>query len=228
MPSGWVWLLLLAMLLVFLLYNFFEVGVAIDSSDFDALVAQDLELAKQVEKNPSERDAILKDKVLLKRVVAVGTDQLKGEIESPERIHDKKLREKFGRNTKFSTRTFGGEKNFETLKERLETLKTYTGLTYDRQDEVFAWAGTLLAFLLPTLLFIAFFVFFILPRFRDPLGGGFINNYIKSPARRYDKTKQRVTFDDVADMENAKSELQEIVEFLRTPDKFQRLGAQVP
>ena len=38
----------------------------------------------------------------------------------------------------------------------------------------------------------------------------------------------RITFDDVADMENAKSELQEVVEFLRNPEKFQRLGAQVP
>src|SRR5260370_5050511 len=38
----------------------------------------------------------------------------------------------------------------------------------------------------------------------------------------------RVTFDDVADMESAKSELQEVVDFLRSPEKFQRLGAQVP
>src|SRR4029077_5118648 len=39
---------------------------------------------------------------------------------------------------------------------------------------------------------------------------------------------QRVTFDDVAGMQNAKSELQEVVDFLKTPDKFARLGAQVP
>ena len=38
----------------------------------------------------------------------------------------------------------------------------------------------------------------MLPRFRDPLGGGFLGNYIKSPARRYEKTKGRVTFEDVA------------------------------
>src|SRR5437762_6291562 len=63
---------------------------------------------------------------------------------------------------------------------------------------------------------------------RDPLGGGFLNNYIKSPAKRYEKSKMRVTFDDVAGMQNAKSELQEIVEFLRSPEKFQRLGAVVP
>src|SRR5262249_59514178 len=64
--------------------------------------------------------------------------------------------------------------------------------------------------------------------FRDPLGGGFLSNYVKSPAKRYDKTKMRVTFEDVANMTSAKSELQEIVDFLKSPEKFQRLGAQIP
>jgi len=71
-------------------------------------------------------------------------------------------------------------------------------------------------------------LFFLLPRFRDPLGGSFLSNYIKSPARRYERSKMRVTFDDVAGMQNAKSELQEVVEFLKSPEKFQRLGAVVP
>jgi cell division protease FtsH len=78
------------------------------------------------------------------------------------------------------------------------------------------------------LIIAAIFFFFLLPRFRDPLGGGFLGNYIKSPARRYEKTKHKTTFDDVADMTAAKSELQEIVDFLRGPEKFARLGAQIP
>src|SRR5207253_11486470 len=69
---------------------------------------------------------------------------------------------------------------------------------------------------------------FLLRSLRDPLGGSFLSNYIKSPARRYERNKMRVTFYDVADMESAKSELQEVVDFLRSPEKFQRLGAQVP
>ena len=88
--------------------------------------------------------------------------------------------------------------------------------------------GPLFMFLLPTLLLVLFFFVFLLPRFRDPLGGGFLSNYVKSPAKRYDKTKMRVTFDDVANMVAAKSELQEIVDFLKSPEKFQRLGAQIP
>jgi len=82
--------------------------------------------------------------------------------------------------------------------------------------------------LLTTMILLAILFLFVLPRFRDPLGGGFLSNYVKSPARRYERSKGRITFEDVADMESAKSELQEVVDFLRSPDKFQRLGAQVP
>src|SRR5262249_38319342 len=87
--------------------------------------------------------------------------------------------------------------------------------------------GPLMLTVLPTLLLLGV-LFFFLSRMRDPLGGGFLTSYIKSPARRYDKAKMRITFEDVADMENAKSELQEVVEFLKSPEKCQRLGAQVP
>ena len=73
-----------------------------------------------------------------------------------------------------------------------------------------------------------FVVLYVLPRVRDPGASGFLNNYIRSPARRYEKGKSRVTFDDAAGMDGAKRELQEVVDFLRNPDKFTRLGAQVP
>jgi cell division protease FtsH len=79
------------------------------------------------------------------------------------------------------------------------------------------WLGSAVLFL-PLLAILLVFIFFFLPRMRDPLGGGFLNNYIKSPAKRYERSKLRVTFEDVAGLQNAKSELQEIVEFLRSPE----------
>jgi cell division protease FtsH len=94
-------------------------------------------------------------------------------------------------------------------------------------DTLANWGPTLLLILFMVALTVVLFVF-LLPRFRDPLGGGFLSNYIKSPAKRYERNKQRVTFDDVAGMLNAKGELEEIVEFLRSPEKFTRLGAVVP
>src|SRR5918911_1044550 len=94
-------------------------------------------------------------------------------------------------------------------------------INFGRQEDTTAWIAPMLTFLLPALVLLAIFFFFLLPRFRDPLGGGFLSNYIKSPAKRYEKNKMRVTFDDVADMSSAKFELQEIVDFLKEPQKFQ-------
>ena len=65
-------------------------------------------------------------------------------------------------------------------------------------------------------------------RARDQFDGGILGSFVKSPAKRHDKSKQRTTFDEVAGLENAKSELQEIVEFLKKPEKFQRLGGRIP
>lgn len=71
-------------------------------------------------------------------------------------------------------------------------------------------------------------LWFFLRRSSDPLGTGIIGNFIRSPAKRFRPSDHQTTFDDVAAMEQAKKELQEIVEFLKNPGKFQRLGAQIP
>jgi cell division protease FtsH len=66
-------------------------------------------------------------------------------------------------------------------------------------------------------------------RARDQmLGGGMLPGVLRSPARRYAADGQRVTFNDVAGLGNVKKDLQEIVDFLRDPARFQRLGARVP
>ena len=84
-----------------------------------------------------------------------------------------------------------------------------------------------LMLLLPTILFLGF-IYLMMRRARDQFDGGILGSFVKSPAKRHDKSKQRTTFEEVAGLENAKGELHEIVEFLKNPEKFQRLGGRIP
>ena len=97
-----------------------------------------------------------------------------------------------------------------------------------REDEPFPFLSQVFLPVLLLGLFAAFFLFVLLPRMRDPSGGGFLNSYIRSPARKYETARGRITFDDVAGMDGSKRELTEVVDFLKDPAKFARLGAQVP
>ena len=60
------------------------------------------------------------------------------------------------------------------------------------------------------------------------MGGGFLSGFSKSPAKKFEANEKMVTFDDVAGLEGVKADLQEIVDFLKTPAKFQKLGGRVP
>lgn len=85
----------------------------------------------------------------------------------------------------------------------------------------------LMFWMIGPILIIAFF-WYMMRRSSDPMGSGMLGNFTRSPAKRFQASEQRTTFDDVAAMENAKKELQEVVEFLKNPAKFQRLGAEIP
>ena len=81
--------------------------------------------------------------------------------------------------------------------------------------------------LLPILFLV--FIWYSFRRTRNEImGGGFLSGFTKSPAKRYESTDQPITFSDVAGLEGVKADLQEIVEYLKSPEKFQRLGGRVP
>jgi cell division protease FtsH len=81
----------------------------------------------------------------------------------------------------------------------------------------------------PTLLLFAA-IYFIARRAMNAGGGGLggLGAFGRSQARRVDPDKIRVTFDDVAGIDEAKAELTEIVDFLKTPDRYVRLGGRMP
>ena len=83
----------------------------------------------------------------------------------------------------------------------------------------------LIQWLLPMLLFIGVWVFFMR---QMQIGGGKAMSFGKSRAKLLSANQQKVTFDDVAGIDEAKEELQEIIAFLKDPKKFTKLGGRIP
>ncbi|MDO8602578.1 MAG: ATP-dependent zinc metalloprotease FtsH [Candidatus Omnitrophota bacterium] len=77
----------------------------------------------------------------------------------------------------------------------------------------------------PMLLFIGFLWFFV---YRGSQGGGKILSFGKSRAKQISGDKLKITFDNVAGVDEAKEELKEIIEFLKDPKRFQKLGGKIP
>jgi cell division protease FtsH len=86
------------------------------------------------------------------------------------------------------------------------------------------WAALLLSWA-PILLLIGFWIFFMR---QVQSGGNKALSFGKSKAKLSSSAQKKVTFRDVAGAEEAKSELQEIIEFLKEPQKFQKLGGRIP
>jgi cell division protease FtsH len=111
--------------------------------------------------------------------------------------------------------------------EIAERLDKY-GVKYTRQQES-TFLRDLMSWIVPALVF--FGIWFLLVRRMANQTGGGLGSFMaigKSRARIYVENKTGVTFKDVAGVEEAKAELQEVVEFLKDPKKYGRLGARVP
>ncbi len=87
-----------------------------------------------------------------------------------------------------------------------------------------AWLSTLLSWMLPALVFVGVWVL-VMRRFGPQQGLMAIG---KSKAKVYVEHKTGVTFDDVAGIDEARGELMEVVDFLKNPDRYRRLGGKIP
>ena len=89
------------------------------------------------------------------------------------------------------------------------------------------WLIMLMQWVLPLVLLIGFFYFFFARNLRGG-AGGMLMSFGRSKHRLQGKDKANVTFEDVAGVDEAKEEVAEIIEFLKNPKKFQRLGGRIP
>lgn len=113
-----------------------------------------------------------------------------------------------------------GEKLLEELEAKQVEITSEDVAKYD---------NLLMMLSLVAIVFLFLFAWGMIRRTREQmLGGGMLGGVVKSPARRYEADEHRVTFDDVAGLKGVKRDLEEIVQFLKEPEKFHLLGARVP
>jgi cell division protease FtsH len=114
--------------------------------------------------------------------------------------------------------------------DELLSLLEAQGVEIDAQPQSnVSWLAILINVVPLLLLFAVGFWFYRQMRGQSQGGGIFSAlNMRKSGAELYDRSKERTTFDDVADLRGPKTELQEIIRFLKEPEFFQRLGGEVP
>ncbi|MHB8780855.1 MAG: ATP-dependent zinc metalloprotease FtsH [Candidatus Geothermincolia bacterium] len=148
------------------------------------------------------------------RSVSIGTTSITGTYQGGE--------EEGG--TDFTTNLVPNVRLDELILELREKGVVFTG----RVDNNYL-RDALLSWVLPigVILLIWIFLFRRVSQ-RVGAGGGGALQFGQTKARIYDRSKDRVTFDEVAGLDEAKTELQEIIDFLKNPQKYRRLGARIP
>jgi cell division protease FtsH len=117
----------------------------------------------------------------------------------------------------------GFSSNVQPLDTRLAELLEKEGIRFDNSDRPSAWTTYI-----PTFIIIALFVAFILYMMRRLGGASSPMAFGRSRGKMYAQEDLGVTFEDVAGIDEAVEELREVVEFLRTPEKYQVLGGRIP
>jgi len=152
------------------------------------------------------------------------------EIESVE-IGETEIAGKFnqkgiaGRSEKASG-SFSVDYNPDVVGERLTNILAESGAKWKFAKQ-HIWLTMLLGWILPLLVLLGIFYFLFMRPLRGG-AGGMLMSFGRSKHRVQDKNRATVTFKDVAGIEEAKEEVAEIIEFLKNPKKFQRLGGRIP
>ncbi|MFA7485140.1 MAG: AAA family ATPase, partial [Phycisphaerae bacterium] len=147
--------------------------------------------------------------------MAISDTNIKGKFRENAVVDDKKLPDSFS--VDFNKDIVG-----EQLKELAQGKEIE--ITYIQQG---IWLPLLVNLIFPFVLLGAIFYFLFIRNMRGGTGG-MLMSFGRSRHRLHNKDKVKITFKDVAGVEEAKEEVAEIIEFLKDPKKFQRLGGRIP
>ena len=101
------------------------------------------------------------------------------------------------------------------------------GINYTFKEEEVGLKEILIN-ILPWIILIGVWIFIMRRMQKSGGGGSNIFSFGKSPAKRFNPESSKITFNDVAGCDEAKTELSEIIDFLKSPEKFQKLGGKIP
>jgi len=151
--------------------------------------------------------------------IEIGDSEIVGKFKGNTPI----AREKGTPSFKVNYRPEAGAK--ERLEKALDSVKDQD-LQIEWAQQRF-WIIWLLNWVLPVLVLVGFFYFFFARNMRGG-AGGMLMSFGRSRHRVHGKDRMKVTFKDVAGIDEAQEEVAEIIEFLKNPRKFQRLGGRIP
>jgi cell division protease FtsH len=196
---GWVLFIALAVLLFMLLNKSSNTHQSIAVSDFESRLVND-----QVKK------------------AVIQSDDVVGEFRNPETIPNATTTVTKFRAT-YPAGTFNnGGPQFRWIMDNRKNAEVQA----ENNQNILI---NILVPLIPWLLIFGFIWFFVFRQLRNSAGaGGMLGNFGRSRHKITSKEHTNVTFEDVAGIEEAKEEVMEIVEFLKNPKKFQRLGGRIP
>jgi cell division protease FtsH len=194
---------IIALLMLFVLQYYFAVPKVetIGYSDFKSLAKKNL-----------VTNLVITEQAIRGEIKPEGVN----EVLSPEQL---KSRREAGKQDKSALPFVTVRIEDPDLAAELETA----GVPF-RGEVVSQWLPTLLSWVVPVVLFFLLWNYL----FRKMGTGGSLMQIGKSKAKVYIEKKTGVTFADVEGIEEAEEELAEVVEFLRTPEKYQRLGGRIP
>jgi cell division protease FtsH len=209
------WLIYTAILLIFLFISFATGGSSLQepaqltSSKFNTYLEKG-QIEKVIVYNKNEAEVYLSAAAL------------------KDKIHSKVAKDVFDRPNKgpHYTLEIGNDQIFQTKLEKAVNEGKLKDFNFLQKNN---WTDILIS-LLPIIIIIAVWIF-IMRKMSGGAGGGGgqIFNIGKSKAKLFDeKTDIKTTFKDVAGLEGAKEEIQEIVEFLKNPEKYTNLGGKIP